>query len=99
MKEQLLIMRPPFSTKHTKITAPLTNIREVTGESTNKYPPYLNYSHGSKRVPVAACFPRDGASRTLSRSVTVRGERLFLPVAARLLHAHLNPSVELLCCE
>ncbi|GIX72495.1 hypothetical protein CDAR_230261 [Caerostris darwini] len=29
MKEQLLIMRPPFSTKHTEITAPLMNIREV----------------------------------------------------------------------
>ncbi|GIY97200.1 hypothetical protein CEXT_108151 [Caerostris extrusa] len=39
MKEQLLIMRPPFSTKHTEITAPLMNIREVTGEPTNKYPP------------------------------------------------------------
>ncbi|GIX76307.1 hypothetical protein CEXT_499751 [Caerostris extrusa] len=51
------------------------------------------------RVPVAACFPRDGASRTASRSVIVRVERLFLPVAARLLHVHLNRRVELLCCE
>ncbi|GIY64850.1 hypothetical protein CDAR_86021 [Caerostris darwini] len=49
MKEQLLIMRPPFSTKHTEITAPLMNIREVTGEPTNKYPSHLNYSRGAKR--------------------------------------------------
>ncbi|GIY55635.1 hypothetical protein CEXT_755151 [Caerostris extrusa] len=81
-----------------KITAPLKNIRGVTGEPTNKYPSHLNYSRRAKtelpRVPVAACFPRDGASRTLPRSVIVyRKSQGTFDSRVFLTKTSLNPGI------